>query len=395
MADIGMFASTFFAGALSFFSPCILPVLPVYIGLLLTEDGTVALVIQRRIANTLAFIAGISITFFALGFGAGFFGGVLSNPLLSVGLGFVICLFGLHLAGILVIPALDTEKRVDMQHIDAKHVGGAFLLGLAFSFGWTPCIGPVLATVLALAAQQGNALQGGLLLVVYSLGLSVPFAVLALGSSVLLEKVRQLNKYTELLKKIGGVCIALLGAWMVISQVGGLGMPMKSMDTQTQDSHSKMQQGDGMNDSEVAQSMTEWKQTSLKTLDGKTLTLESLKGKPVYVKMWATWCPACLNGLDEFTRVAAEHEKKGDIEVVSVLSPGLGSELSEDQIINWVTKQKITAPILMDNTGTLLKDFDIQAYPTSVFINSNGTIVDKRIGDVPTAELEKILSSLT
>ncbi|MDU4970758.1 MAG: cytochrome c biogenesis protein CcdA, partial [Atopobium minutum] len=144
--------------------------LPVYIGLLLTEDGKTALVVQRRIANTLAFIMGISISFFALGFGAGFLGGILANPLFSLSLGFVICLFGLHLAGVLVIPALDTEKRMDMQHIDARHAGGAFLLGLAFSFGWTPCIGPILASVLAFAAQQGNAVWGGLLLVVYALG---------------------------------------------------------------------------------------------------------------------------------------------------------------------------------------------------------------------------------
>lgn len=378
--------------------------LPVYIGLLLTEDGKTALVVQRRIANTLAFIMGISISFFALGFGAGFLGGILANPLFSLSLGFVICLFGLHLAGVLVIPALDTEKRMDMQHIDARHAGGAFLLGLAFSFGWTPCIGPILASVLAFAAQQGNAVWGGLLLVVYALGLSLPFALLALGSSVLMEKVRQLNKYSELLKKIGGVCIALVVAWLLVSQATGLGMSLKNTNSSassTQSSQTEQrsdatnQQGDAMNDDTTMPATDSWKQTALKTLDNKTLTLASLKGKPAYVKMWATWCPACLNGLDEFSRLAAEHEKKGDVTVTSVLSPEIGSELSEDQIVNWATKQKLTAPILMDSSGTLLKAFDIQAYPTSVFINSQGEVVDKRIGDVPTDELEKILSSLT
>lgn len=388
MADFGMIVTTFAAGTLSFFSPCILPLLPVYIGLLLTEDGKTSLVMQRRIANTVAFIAGISITFFVLGFGAGFLGGLLSHPFLSLGLGFVICLLGLHLAGILVIPALDIEKRADMQRIDARHVGGAFLLGLAFSFGWTPCIGPVLATVLALAAQQGNALQGGLLLTVYSLGMAVPFMVLALGSSLLLEKVRQLNQYTELLKKIGGVCIALMGAWIVISQMGSFGMS-------TQHQSARVQTSEQESATKTAPSTSDWQQTSLTSLDGTTTTLASFKGKPVYVKMWATWCSACLSGLDEFSRVAAEHDKKGDVKVISVLSPGVGSELSKDQIATWASKQKLSFPLVMDTSATLLKAFGVQAYPTSIFINSNGTIVDKRIGEVPTAELEKILSSLT
>ena len=115
----------------------------------------------------------------------------------------------------------------------------------------------------------------------------------------------------------------------------------------------------------------------------------------MYVKMWATWCSACLSGLDEFSRVAAEHDKKGDVKVISVLSPGVGSELSKDQIATWASKQKLSFPLVMDTSATLLKAFGVQAYPTSIFINSNGTIVDKRIGEVPTAELEKILSSLT
>lgn len=220
MGHIFFFLSVFLAGILSFFSPCILPLLPVYAGVLLddkdgaqTSSGKFSISVTSLL-RTLAFIAGISFIFILLGYGAGFLGDLLYASWFQYVTGAVIILLGLHQMEILHFKGLYKEKRLQLQG-QGQHGNGysqAFLLGLTFSFAWTPCVGPVLGSVLALAASGGSgAWQGAGLMLVYTLGLALPFLLLALTSSYVLKHFRKLHPYLGILKKVGGFLIIVMG----------------------------------------------------------------------------------------------------------------------------------------------------------------------------------------
>lgn len=220
MGHIFFFLSVFLAGILSFFSPCILPLLPVYTGVLLDDkDGAQASSSKFSISvtsllRTLAFIAGISFIFILLGYGAGFLGDLLYASWFQYLTGAIIILLGLHQMEILHFKGLYKEKRLQLQGQgqNGKGYSQAFLLGLTFSFAWTPCVGPVLGSVLALAASGGSgAWQGAGLMLVYTLGLALPFLLLALTSSYVLKHFRKLHPYLGILKKVGGFLIIVMG----------------------------------------------------------------------------------------------------------------------------------------------------------------------------------------
>lgn len=220
MGHIFFFLSVFLAGILSFFSPCILPLLPVYTGVLLDDkDGAQASsgkfsISVTSLLRTLAFIAGISFIFILLGYGAGFLGDLLYASWFQYLTGAIITLLGLHQMEILHFKGLYKEKRLQLQGQgqNGKGYSQAFLLGLTFSFAWTPCVGPVLGSVLALAASGGSgAWQGAGLMLVYTLGLALPFLLLALTSSYVLKHFRKLHPYLGILKKVGGFLIIVMG----------------------------------------------------------------------------------------------------------------------------------------------------------------------------------------
>ncbi|HHA8274529.1 TPA: thiol-disulfide oxidoreductase-associated membrane protein CcdA2 [Streptococcus pneumoniae] len=220
MGHIFFFLSVFLAGILSFFSPCILPLLPVYTGVLLDDkDGAQASsgkfsISVTSLLRTLAFIAGISFIFILLGYGAGFLGDLLYASWFQYLTGAIIILLGLHQMEILHFKGLYKEKRLQLQGQgqNGKGYSQAFLLGLTFSFAWTPCVGPVLGSVLALAASGGSgAWQGAGLILVYTLGLALPFLLLALTSSYVLKHFRKLHPYLGILKKVGGFLIIVMG----------------------------------------------------------------------------------------------------------------------------------------------------------------------------------------
>ena len=215
------FISVFLAGILSFFSPCILPLMPVYVGILLDSDQPKTVRFMGKdiswygLAKTLCFIAGLSTVFLVLGYGAGALGQVLYAPWFRYVLGGIVILMGIHQMGIINIQQLQNSKRSDFLN--------AFLLGITFSFGWTPCVGPVLSSVLAIAASGGNgALQGGLLMLVYTLGLALPFLAMALASGWVVQRFAKLKPYMGTLKKIGGALIILMGILLMLGNLNVL-----------------------------------------------------------------------------------------------------------------------------------------------------------------------------
>lgn len=195
-----LISSVFLAGLASFLSPCIFPIVPIYFGIL-SKGG-------RKVLNTFLFIMGLSLTFVSLGFSFGFLGDLLLNDTTRVIAGIIVIILGIHQLGIVKINFLEQTKLVEIKTNGKSSSVEAFVLGLTFSLGWTPCIGPILASVLALSGDEGSALYGGAMMFVYVLGLSLPFIAFSFFSDELLRRAKSLNKYLNKFKIAGGLLLS-------------------------------------------------------------------------------------------------------------------------------------------------------------------------------------------
>lgn len=203
--------SVFLAGLASFLSPCIFPIVPIYFGIL-SKGG-------RKILNTLLFILGLSLTFIGLGFSFGFLSDLLFNDTARIVAGIIVIILGVHQLGILKISVLEQTKLVEIKTDNKSAALQAFVLGLTFSLGWTPCIGPILAAVLALSGDEGSALYGAGMMLVYVLGLATPFMLFSFFSDSLLKRTKALNKHLTKFKIIGGILIILMGVLLITNNL--------------------------------------------------------------------------------------------------------------------------------------------------------------------------------
>lgn len=209
------------AGALSFFSPCILPVIPVFVSTLLggAGEGERALSVGRLriylkpLGRVALFVLGLSVSFVILGLAFGALGRVINSRWFLIICGVIVILLGIYQTGLVKIPFLMREKKLEVKR--RSGLFGSFLLGFTFSFGWTPCVGPILASVLALTASRGGAFTGAAYMAVYSLGLLVPFLVFTAFSQLLLNSIKGVYKYLNIIKIIGGVIIIIMGVFLL------------------------------------------------------------------------------------------------------------------------------------------------------------------------------------
>jgi cytochrome c-type biogenesis protein len=214
----------FFAGLTSFLSPCVLPLVPGYLSMIsgvgLEELKTPQANLMRRVmVNSIVFICGFSVVFIALGLAATGVGQVLGmyKHTLARVAGVVIIIFGLHLTGLFKIKALYTDARLHNVKGSSTPVG-AFVIGFAFAFGWTPCLGPILSGILAVAAEQSTLVKGALLLGVYSLGLAMPFLLTALLMERFLKFYSRFRSHMHALEIASGGLLIALGVLLVIGR---------------------------------------------------------------------------------------------------------------------------------------------------------------------------------
>ncbi len=224
--NIGL-AVAFGAGVASFISPCVLPLVPAYLSYMsgvsladLQGAERKAGNLRRVLLSSLAFVLGFSLVFIALGASASVLGQKLLSaaPVVQRVMGVLVIVLGVHMTGLVRIPFLAYEKR--FQAGQGAGLMTSFVMGLAFAFGWTPCIGPILASILAVAANEGTIGKGILLLAVYSAGLGIPFLLAGLFLNVFYAFFRKIQNHFHTIEVVSGLILIAVGLLLVLDQFG-------------------------------------------------------------------------------------------------------------------------------------------------------------------------------
>lgn len=400
--------TVFVQGLLSFFSPCVLPLLPLYISYLSggtavkKEDGRMHYRRSKVMLHTLFFVIGVSFAFFILGLGVSAVGTFFkSNQAMFARIGgIIILLFGLYQLGILGFsPALERERRLPFR-LDkfAMSPLTALLLGFTFSFAWTPCVGPALTSVLLMAASAATRTAGFLLIGVYTLGFVLPFLAVGLFTTTLLELFKKYQKVVRYTVKIGGLLMVLMGILMFtgkmnsvtgyLSKLSESSKTVQNSQTEedkdgqkeaAEDSTEKMQE----NVSEKAQGQEEDSGDKVPAVDftlkdqyGEEHTLEEYKGKTIFLNFWATWCPPCKAEMPDIQEIYENYDTEGEdaLVVLGVAAPSMGQEGTEEEIKAFLDENGYTYPVLMDTEGKLFEAYGIYSYPTTFMIDREGNI---------------------
>ena len=398
-------------GILSFFSPCVLPLIPIYIGYLSGgtgrkgEDGKMYYDRKKVIVHTLFFVLGVSFTFFVLGLGVSALGQFFKgNQALFARIGGVIViLIGLYQLGIFGnSKTLDKTRKLPVRvNALAMSPAMAFVLGFTFSFAWTPCVGPALTSVLVMAASAATRTKGFLLIGVYTLGFVLPFLMVGLFTTNVLaffKKHRSIVSYTV---KIGAVLMILMGIMMVTGKMNSITGYLSEISQPKTESTGAAEtvpettepEAEPASDEEETipvkedpaetEKETEAAENVLPAIDftlqdqyGNTHTLADYAGKTIFLNFWATWCPPCRNEMPEIQMLHEEFSAEEDPEVVilGVAAPDYGDEGSVEDITAFLEENGYTYPVLMDMTSDLFMSYGIFSYPTTFMIDANGNV---------------------
>lgn len=217
----------FAAGVLSFLSPCVLPLIPSYLSFITgasfeeLHEGNKKDVKIRTISNSLVFIAGFTFVFVSLGASSSYLGAVFQQykDAIRISGGILVIFFGIYLTGIVNIGFLSKQVKLHPKTKPAGYIG-SFIIGMTFATGWTPCIGPILAAILAVAAESGTVLYGTKLLLVYSFGLGLPFFITSAAVNTFLSHVKIVYRYMGVIKIVSGLLLVIFGIMLLTNSMG-------------------------------------------------------------------------------------------------------------------------------------------------------------------------------
>lgn len=457
------FIMVFVEGILSFFSPCVIPLIPVYMSYLsgntegVGADGRIAYNRKKVFLHTVCFVLGISFAFFILGMSFTAIGSFFkSNRLLFTRIaGIIIVILGLFQIGVFNINLLNRERKFYFDPGN-KNVNPliALVMGFTFSFAWTPCIGPMLSSVLILASSARSSLLGNMLVLLYAIGFIIPFLLLGLFTTQVLNFLRKYQKLVKYTVKTGGFILILMGIMTFTGWMNSISGYLNSLDpgnniaqqqdTVNNDNTSSQTNTDANIDTNIDSNNDISANTNTNTdtntdanthtnteIDEKTNddetnnnenepipafdftlvdqygnehTLSNYKGKVVFLNFWATWCPPCRAEMPDIEEIYNEYNKnQDDVIILGIANPSSDKnqyytqEVDKEGVISFLKENGFTFPVMFDETGEVFMQYYITAFPTTFLIDKNGNIYGYAPGkltkDIMKNAIEQTLNS--
>jgi cytochrome c-type biogenesis protein len=387
-------------GLLSFFSPCVLPLVPLYLSYLaggagaVGEDGQIHYPRGKVFCNTVFFVLGISFAFFLLGLGFTALGHFFSGNRVWFARvsGIVMILFGLYQFGMFGRPrALEQEHRLPFRlERWAMNPLAALVLGFTFSFAWTPCVGPTMSGVLLMASSAQSASRGFLLIGVYTLGFVLPFLAVGLFTGGVLNFLRSHRNVVRYTVKVGAVLLIVMGVMTLTGFMNGItgylsGAAGSGISSPPQESAVGLPEEAQTSTSE--QTPEESRRPAVPAPDftltdqyGEEHTLSDYAGKILFLNFWATWCGPCQSEMPEIQALYEEYGKNGeDLIVLGVANPKTeeypnNQDVGQEEIVQFLEDGGYTFPVVMDTTGRVFAQYGIQAFPTTFMVDAEGNV---------------------
>ncbi len=430
--------TVFIQGLLSFFSPCVLPLIPLYVGYLAGgaakegDDGTSEYPGRKGLVNTRVFVVGVSFAFFLLDFGVTALGQFFTGNqrVFSVVAGIVMVAFGLYMLG-----AFGKTRVIETEHRLPFNLGRfamnplvALVLGFTFSFAWTPCVGPVLASVLLMASSSASAATGFALVGVYTVGFVLPFLAVGLFTGEVLRFFRTHGNVVKYTVKVGGALLIVMGVMTVTGWMNGVTSYLSSFgaapaaqeqpaDQDAADaengggsdgggpsdgaSGSDRPSGGGSADAGAASKdgmrLAPHADLVLVDQDGTEHRLSDYRGKTVFLNFFATWCGPCQREIPDIEALYRDRgENAGEVVVLGVANPKTSehpqnSDVGVDEVEAFIDEYGITYPVLMDTTGQLFSSFGVSSFPTTFMIDKDGYVFGYAAGMLTADVMDNIV----
>ena len=415
--------TVFIQGLLSFFSPCVLPLVPLYVSYLaggagtVGEDGVIRYPRQKVLVNTLFFVLGVSFAFFLLGFGFTALGRFFSDyqTWFARISGIIMVLFGVYQFGFFGKPAaLEREHRLPLR-LDrwAMNPVTALVLGFTFSFAWTPCVGPTLGSVLLMASSASTAGLGFLLIGVYTAGFVIPFLAVGLFTGAVLGFFKRHQKVVRYTVKVGAALLVLMGVMTLTGFMNGItgylsqvtGDITSQQETQESAAPSGGESAAPEPSAQPTPEAAESQRPAIPAPDftltdqyGEEHTLSDYAGKTVFLNFWATWCGPCQREMPEIQQLYEDWgENTGEVVVLGVANPmdpdrpGNADSLTAGEIGGWLEEKGYTYPTVMDETGEIFAQYGISAFPTTFMIDADGNVFGYITGSLTRDIMDSII----
>ena len=348
----------FLEGLLSFLSPCVLPLLPLYMSYLagadktVDEEGNVKYKTGKVFISTVFFVLGICLTLALLAVSVNLIKQFLDDysDIISIICGTVLIIFGLHETGLIHINVLDSDSRFKVNlHLDQMNFLKAFLLGFIFSLGWSPCIGPMLANALMLAATQA---KGYLYIVAYGLGLVIPFLITGLLTSSILNFLNAKKNIMKWVLKVAGIIMICFGIFMIYNSSNNI-----VGSKQTTDATSSVLLNDYYDQ------------------NNKKINLSDYKGKYVILNFTTTWCSYCKQEIPNYLDFSKTTD---EVVCLYVMSPG-SSGVSKEEVVKYA-KENYELTTIIDENDSLVSYFGVSGYPMKFVISPDGEVLGYTAG---------------
>ena len=372
-------ALVFVEGLVSFLSPCVLPIIPIYMGYLAGNSNEKRNSNKKVLLFTISFIFGILLAIFLMNASINLLQSFLKEHMtlfVRIG-GILIVLLGIYQLGFIKINFLQRTFRFSLKTDNKMNVMVAFIMGFTFSFAWTPCIGPALSSILLLAASSGDFWYSNFLMIIYAFGFTLPFLVLGLFTN---KALNWLNSHRDIVKyttKIGAVILIIFGLMMFSGKLNTISNYMSPSQGQV-----------STNQAENSDDSVNYG-NALLNQDDKPISLADYHGKVVFLNFWATWCPPCQREMPEIQKLSEKYQNSEDIAILTVVMPG-GQEMDAAGIKKFLKEKGFTMPVIFDD-GRLSSSFQITSLPTTYMFDRDGNVYGSVVGQLSRDMMENII----